>query len=104
MLVLHQEEKTTHIAELIGDRGKVWAFDRSEQRLQKVQANAARLQLKSIQIQAIDSRELSQFDCDRLLLDAPCSGLGTLHKRPDIRWRQTPEKIAIFFAIVIFYS
>ena len=88
--------KTTHIAELIGDRGMVWACDRSKSRLQKVKANAERLQLKSIQIQAGDSRNLSQFtnQCDRVLLDAPCSGLGTLHKRPDLRWRQTPEKIA----------
>ncbi|MGK7897820.1 MAG: 16S rRNA (cytosine(967)-C(5))-methyltransferase [Xenococcus sp. (in: cyanobacteria)] len=88
--------KTTHIAELISDRGMVWAFDRSEQRLRKVQANANRLQLKSIQIQAGDSRDLSQFpaQCDRVLLDVPCSGLGTLHKRPDIRWRQTQGKIA----------
>ncbi len=87
--------KTTHIAELIGDRGTIWACDRSKQRLRKVKANAARLQLKSIQIQAGDSRDLSGMlsQCDRILLDAPCSGLGTLHKRPDIRWRQTPEKI-----------
>ena len=87
--------KTTHIAELMGDRGTVWAFDRSAQRLKKVQANAQRLQLKSIQIQAGDSCDLSQFNgvCDRVLLDAPCSGLGTLHKRPDIRWRQTRGKI-----------
>ena len=88
--------KTTHIAELIGDRGTVWACDRSKKRLRKVKANAERLQLKSIQIQAGDIRYRSQFpnQCDRVLLDAPCSGLGTLHKRPDIRWRQTPEKIA----------
>lgn len=87
--------KTTHIAELIGDRGTVWAFDRSEARLRKVSANANRLQLKSIQIKAVDSRNLFQFNsqCDRVLLDAPCSGLGTLHKRPDIRWRQTRENI-----------
>ena len=88
--------KTTHIAELIGDRGTVWACDRSKKRLRKVKANAERLQLKSIQIQEGDIRYRSQFvnQCDRVLLDAPCSGLGTLHKRPDIRWRQTPEKIA----------
>ncbi len=88
--------KTTHIAELIGDRGNVGACDRSQKRLRKVKANAERLQLKSIQIQEGDIRYLSQFanQCDRVLLDAPCSGLGTLHKRPDIRWRQTPEKIA----------
>ncbi len=88
--------KTTHIAELIGDRGNVGACDRYQKRLRKVKANAERLQLKSIQIQEGDIRYLSQFanQCDRVLLDAPCSGLGTLHKRPDIRWRQTPEKIA----------
>lgn len=88
--------KTTHIAELLGDRGTIWACDRSKKRLQKVRANAARLQLNSIQIQpAGDSRDLIDLprQCDRLLLDVPCSGLGTLHKRPDIRWRQTPEKI-----------
>ncbi|MEM9271429.1 MAG: 16S rRNA (cytosine(967)-C(5))-methyltransferase [Cyanobacteria bacterium P01_F01_bin.143] len=88
--------KTTHIAELIGDRGMIWACDRGVKRLQKVKSNAARLQLKSIQIHPGDSRDLSGLpqECDRLLLDVPCSGLGTLHKRPDIRWRQSPEKIA----------
>ena len=87
--------KTTHIAELIGDQGSILACDRVTKRLQKVKANASRLQLKSIQIQAGDSRDLSRLpqQCDRLLLDVPCSGLGTLHKRPDIRWRQSPEKI-----------
>ena len=88
--------KTTHIAELMGDRGEIWACDRSEKRLQKVAQNAYRLQLNSINALAADSRNLSRFDgkCDRVLLDAPCSGLGTLHKRPDIRWRQIPAKIA----------
>lgn len=87
--------KTTHIAELMQDRGTIWACDRVTSRLRKVQQNAQRLQLNSIRICAGDSRHLIQFreTADRVLLDAPCSGLGTLHKRPDIRWRQTPEKI-----------
>ncbi|MGH2415489.1 MAG: 16S rRNA (cytosine(967)-C(5))-methyltransferase RsmB, partial [Microcystaceae cyanobacterium] len=87
--------KTTHIAELMGDLGTIWACDRSSQRLRKLQENVQRLNLKSIHICARDSREFSQFtqSADRVLLDAPCSGLGTLHRRPDIRWRQTPEKI-----------
>jgi len=87
--------KTTHIAELMGDRGTVWACDRLAKRLQKVKTNATRLQLNSIQIHTVDSRNLAELpqQCDRLLLDVPCSGLGTLHKRPDIRWRQTPGKI-----------
>ena len=88
--------KTTHIAELMGDEGKVWACARSASRLKKVVQNAHRLRLSSINALAEDSRHLNRFtnQCDRVLLDAPCSGLGTLHKRPDIRWRQTPEKIA----------
>lgn len=87
--------KTTHIAELMQDSGTIIACDRDGKRLKKVQANAQRLQLRSIQTCVGDSLELEQFreKGDRVLLDAPCSGLGTLHKRPDIRWRQTPDKI-----------
>ena len=87
--------KTTHIAELMGDRGEIWACDRSAKRLQKVAQNAYRLKLNSINALAEDGRNLDRFigKCDRVLLDAPCSGLGTLHKRPDIRWRQDPQQI-----------
>ncbi len=95
MLVLHQGAKTTHIAELMQDRGQIIACDRAVKRLHKVRENAARLQLQSIQIESGDAREQSKFAniADRVLLDAPCSGLGTLHKRPDIRWRQTSQAI-----------
>ena len=87
--------KTTHIAELMQDTGRIIACDRAAKRLNKVRENAARLQLKSIKIQVEDSRNVAEFVgiADRVLLDAPCSGLGTLHKRPDIRWRKTPESI-----------
>lgn len=93
--------KTTHIAELMGDKGKIIACDRAEKRLNKVRENAARLQLKSINIQVEDSRNAAQFvnQADRVLLDAPCSGLGTLHKRPDIRWRKTFESVAELFSL-----
>jgi len=88
--------KTTHIAELIKDQGKIWACDRAASRLKKVTENAQRLQLKSIAICTGDSRNFPQFtnSADRVLLDAPCSGLGTLHRRPDIRWRVTPDRVA----------
>lgn len=87
--------KTTHMAELMADKGKIWACDRAPSRLKKLKENAQRLQLQSIQICTGDSRNFPQFtDCaDRVLLDAPCSGLGTLHRRPDIRWRITPETV-----------
>ncbi len=87
--------KTTHIAELMRDQGTVWACDRTASRLRKLKENAARLQLQSIQICIGDSRNLPQFkdSADRLLLDVPCSGLGTLHRHADARWRQTPKSV-----------
>jgi 16S rRNA (cytosine967-C5)-methyltransferase len=88
--------KTTHLVELMHDRGTVWAIDRHASRLKKVQENADRLQLTSIRTLVGDSRSQPQLrqQADRVLLDAPCSGLGTLHRHADARWRQTPETVA----------
>ncbi|MGP1374868.1 MAG: 16S rRNA (cytosine(967)-C(5))-methyltransferase [Almyronema sp.] len=87
--------KSTHLAELMGDRGQIWACDRADSRLKKVQQNIDRLQLGSIQLLTGDSRSLPQFTqtADRVLLDVPCSGLGTLHRHADARWRQSPARI-----------
>ena len=87
--------KTTHMAELMQDKGTIWAGDRKTSRLNKLKANAERLQLRSIKICPGDSRSLPQFTniADRVLLDAPCSGLGTLHRHADARWRQTPASV-----------
>ncbi|AFY40069.1 sun protein [[Leptolyngbya] sp. PCC 7376] len=88
--------KTTHIAELMGDEGTIWASDKYKARINKIEQNARRLNLSMIRTLIGDSREYPQFRqmADRVLLDVPCSGLGTLHKRPDIRWQQNPDKIA----------
>ncbi|NES99587.1 MAG: 16S rRNA (cytosine(967)-C(5))-methyltransferase [Sphaerospermopsis sp. SIO1G1] len=87
--------KTTHIAELIGDEGKIYACDKTASRLRKLTQNAQRLNLKSIEIYTGDSRNFTQFYniADRVLLDAPCSGLGTMHRHADARWRQTPASV-----------
>jgi 16S rRNA (cytosine967-C5)-methyltransferase len=87
--------KTTHIAELMGDQGTIWACDRTASRLKKLDKTMERLGITSIQTLVGDSREFKQFANlgDRVLVDAPCSGLGTLHRNPDLRWRQTPDKI-----------
>jgi 16S rRNA (cytosine967-C5)-methyltransferase len=86
--------KTTHIAQLMGDMGTVWAIDPTASRLKKVQANAQRLGLTTIQLKQVDARQLHSVVglADRILVDAPCSGLGTLHRHADARWRQSPEK------------
>ncbi len=87
--------KTTHIAELLNNQGQILAIDPKASRLRKLSENAKRLELENIKIMEGDSRLLDQFNnsCDRLLLDVPCSGLGTLHRNLDLRWRISPEKI-----------
>ena len=79
--------KTTHIAELMQDTGTIYACDKTANRLKRLKENADRLQMKSIQIRTGDSRNFPEFVnlADRVLLDAPCSGLGTLHRRADAR-------------------
>ncbi|RZM77181.1 16S rRNA (cytosine(967)-C(5))-methyltransferase [Leptolyngbya iicbica] len=87
--------KTTHLAELMGDQGLIWACDRTPSRLKKISQNVRRLQLNCIQTCQGDSTEITKFEGegDRVLVDAPCSGLGTLHRHADARWRQTPASV-----------
>lgn len=87
--------KATHLAELMQNQGRVWACDRTTSRLRKIQQNARRLGLTAIKTYTGDSREQPKFhgQADRVLVDAPCSGLGTLHRHADARWRQTPDTL-----------
>ncbi len=87
--------KTTHLAELMGDQGTVWACDRTPSRLRKLQENLVRLNLHAVKTWTGDSRQLASHfaPVEQVLVDAPCSGLGTLHRHPDARWRQTPESV-----------
>jgi 16S rRNA (cytosine967-C5)-methyltransferase len=97
--------KSTHLAELMGDRGEVWAVDRSEARLRRVAANAERLGLTTIRTLAADAGDLLTHQpgwrgrFDRILLDAPCSGLGTLARHADARWRIDPAAIEELVAL-----
>jgi 16S rRNA (cytosine967-C5)-methyltransferase len=87
--------KTTHIAELMGNTGTIFALDKTASRLKKLQQNLDRLQLSTVNILTGDSCGFPELTntADRVLLDAPCSGLGTLHRRADARWQKTPEQI-----------
>ncbi len=89
--------KTTHIAELMQNQGQVIASDRNPKRLERLRTNAERLQLSGITTAAIDLLQPAPANLpviDRLLVDVPCSGLGTLHRHADARWQQTPARIA----------
>jgi len=91
--------KSTHLAELMGDQGEIWAVDRSGARLERLRRNAERLGLGCIRTLAVDALVLASEKpawigyFDRILLDAPCSGLGTLARHADARWRINPEAI-----------
>lgn len=84
--------KTTDIAERMCDRGEVLAHDRTPEKLANVAKNAARLGLSSVRtIEVLPGPKDAPFD--RVLVDAPCSGLGTLRRHPEIRWRFRGEDL-----------
>ncbi|HMJ37229.1 MAG TPA: 16S rRNA (cytosine(967)-C(5))-methyltransferase RsmB [Baekduia sp.] len=89
--------KTTHLAALMGDQGEVVAVERHPQRAQALMTQAGRMHATSVRVQVADAKDVSaellggMFD--RVLVDPPCSGLGTLSSHPDLRWHATPESI-----------
>lgn len=89
--------KTTHIAELMADTGQVIALDKSERGIEKIRENVARLALASVRAAKSDvSHELPsalRSPYDRVLVDAPCSGLGTLRSHPEIKWHRNETDI-----------
>jgi 16S rRNA (cytosine967-C5)-methyltransferase len=89
--------KTTHIAELMADAGEVIALDKSEKGIEKIRENATRLGLASLRAAKSDvCHELpAEFRSpyDRILIDAPCSGLGTLRSHPEIKWHRDESDI-----------
>ena len=89
--------KTTHIAEKMSNQGKVMAYDLHEKKAKLVSKRAEQLQLTSISASQADSRKLSEKHevetFDRILLDAPCSGLGVLRGKPDIKYHKKEEDI-----------
>lgn len=81
--------KTAYIADLMNNEGKIVALDRFESRLKILQKNLSRLNVTIVDTIAIDSLEYEDDELfDRVLVDAPCSGLGTLTKKPDLKWKK----------------
>ncbi|HTR97623.1 MAG TPA: 16S rRNA (cytosine(967)-C(5))-methyltransferase RsmB, partial [Candidatus Acidoferrales bacterium] len=87
--------KSTHLAELIGDEGEVWAMERDVHRVASLEATIARLGEHAIHVVHGDGRTYAfPMPFDRVLVDAPCSGMGVLARRADARWRKGLESLA----------
>jgi len=89
--------KATHLAQLMGNCGELTAMDRAASKLPLIRETAERLGISIIRTRAGDllDRGLAAPDSfDRILLDAPCSGLGVIRRNPESKWRLTPEDIA----------
>ncbi|HEY7168464.1 MAG TPA: 16S rRNA (cytosine(967)-C(5))-methyltransferase RsmB [Candidatus Binatia bacterium] len=81
--------KATHIAEMMNDTGEVVAIDISRTGIRKITENTKRLGLRSVRAVETDASELvDQAQFDRILVDAPCSGFGTLRSHPEIKWNR----------------
>jgi 16S rRNA (cytosine967-C5)-methyltransferase len=86
--------KTTHLAALMGDEGSVMAVELDSRRARAIEANCERLGVGSVEVIVADASEVPvDGGYDRVLVDPPCSDLGTLQSRPDARWRKSPGQV-----------
>ena len=90
--------KSTHMAQIMNNKGKIYAVDKYDAKVMVMQKSAERLGVTNIECIQDDNRDpqheiLKGRNFDKILLDAPCSGLGVLSKKPEIRWKREPEDI-----------
>jgi 16S rRNA (cytosine967-C5)-methyltransferase len=96
--------KTTHLAALMRDQGRVVAVERHPGRADALRRTAARMGASCVEVRTADAAEPPEGRFDRVLVDPPCSDLGTLAARPDVRWRkdaETPESLAATQAAIL---
>ena len=91
--------KTLAVGAQMANKGRIYAFDIAEKRLANLKPRMTRAGLTNIHPEKIGSEHDPRVTrlagkADRVLVDAPCSGLGTLRRNPDLKYRQSPESIA----------
>jgi len=95
--------KTTHLAALTDNQASILAVDLHPQRVALIREGAARLGCAGIEARAWDMSRTPDFvapnSLDRILVDAPCSGLGVLRRNPEIRWRRQPRDLTALAAL-----
>ena len=88
--------KTTYMAELMENKGKIVAWDLHPHRVKLVEENAKRLGIHIVETKCQDAmiyNETYKEIFDKILLDVPCLGIGVLKRKPDIKWKRNPEDI-----------
>lgn len=85
--------KTTHLAALMGNQGRILAVDPHAGRLGVLAENAKRLGVTIVDARTQDGTQALGEPVDRVLVDAPCSGFGVMYRKADLRWRATPEEV-----------
>lgn len=88
--------KATHLAQIMKNRGEILALDVHEHKIKLIKENCRRLGVEIVRTLLADARRLPEEYtgwADYVLVDAPCSGLGVLRRRPDARWRKGEEQI-----------
>ena len=89
--------KTTHIAEKMNNEGSILATDLHPKKLDLIEENTARLGLTIVQTAPIDGRQAADYlkaeEYDAILVDAPCSGLGVMRRKPDIKYTKREEDL-----------
>jgi 16S rRNA (cytosine967-C5)-methyltransferase len=85
--------KTTHMAALMRGEGRLVAVEQHERRARALVANCERMHVPWVEVVHADARESPAGPFDRILLDPPCSDLGTLQSRPDVRWHKSPDQV-----------
>jgi 16S rRNA (cytosine967-C5)-methyltransferase len=89
--------KSTHIAEKMKNSGEIFSVDIHEHKVKLIKDNARRLGIENIKTIAMDSRllgeEFKEESFDRILLDAPCSGLGVMRRKPDMKYTKTEQDV-----------
>ncbi len=85
--------KTLHLAALMENKGQIIAMDLYDWKLKELKRRASRNDVQNVQTKLIEQKTIKRMEnsIDRLLIDAPCSGIGVLRRNPDAKWKLQPE-------------